>query len=377
MRSRNHSTLLRFLCLAATILFLSSSSFRKVGHDLRRSKLPDSIIPVQSAVPCAQVSDTALSIQQDHHYVPAKKLLVRATENHHIPAIIIPVLWEYDLLSKSIWSIDVPVKKIILIVNHLRLPSRYVSEIESMAKLKNFTGLLEREIPNDFLQVVYLKENLGFAKSMNLGMKIVRSWASWWLCANADIIYTPGALGSVLPVIWGDHGNGTMLYMLGHGFSAIALTQHLLSRVGFFDEHIWPAYVEDCDLMLRVRLVAGDLPLHSDQGGESGKYFYLQPTPGLEHVGGQGRGSEDGFRFASKIQEAHKNNVEYYLKKWGLSALHWEKGAGVHRHGCGIPMTRQFTLPFNMSAPDEWNSLPFVIDHDRRQENVFLVDRKL
>ena len=348
------------------MLLLSFLFSKKVSGATRRFEHSDPINP-------STVGRT--DARQGNYYVPAKNLSVQVPGNH-IPAIIIPVLWEYELLSQSIRSIDVPVKKIVVIVNHFWLPSSYSPEIESMIKLKNLTRLLEREIPSDNFQVVYLKENFGFAKSMNLGMKLVGNWASWWLCANADIIYTPGALDSVLPFIWEDHGNGTMLYMLGHGFSAIIFTQHLLSRVGFFDEHIWPAYVEDCDLMLRVRMVAGDLPIHADQGGETGKYFYLQPSPGLKHIGGQGRGTEDGFRFASKIHAAHKNNVEYYFKKWGITASHWEKGAGIYKHGCGIPMAQQFTLPFNMSAPEEWNYLPFVTEHDKRQNNIFLVDRE-
>ena len=39
---------------------------------------------------------------------------------------------------------------------------------------------------------VYLDQNLGFARCINLGEK-VSNWALCWLCVNADIAYLPGA----------------------------------------------------------------------------------------------------------------------------------------------------------------------------------------
>ena len=49
----------------------------------------------------------------------------------------------------------------------------------------------------------------------------------------------------------------TMVFMTAAHFSAVAVSRHMVRRVGVFDEALWPAYVEDCDLMMRVRLEAG------------------------------------------------------------------------------------------------------------------------
>lgn len=226
-------------------------------------------------------------------------------------------------------------------------------------------------IPERNLDVVFSKENLGFARSMNVGIRKIRNWAPWWFCVNADIYYPPGALMSVAPFIWQDHLKGTILYMLGHGFSAIVFTTHLFSKVGLFDEHIWPAYVEDCDLMLRVRMVVGDVHIKDNTGGESGKYHYLQPNPAFHHVGGQGSNSNSRFDFATQIQKAHANNIAYYLKKWDISAAQWENGRGPYKHGCGIPMEKQFIRPFNASDAEDWETIPFVAEHDRKQQELF------
>ena len=291
--------------------------------------------------------------------------------NTYIPAIIVPVLWEVELLPRNIWSIDVPVKKIILIVNHIELPVQFEVENHALRQMRNVVAQLQDDVPDPFLQVLFLKENLGFARSMNMGMRLASAWAPWWLCVNADISYTPGALLSVIPLIWKDHVNGTFLYMLGHGFSAIIFTRRFVSEVGLYDEHIWPAYVEDCDLMLRVRMTVGDVNKNHHEGGESGKYLYLQPAPPLMHVGGQGSSSNSRFRFAARIQQAHANNIVYYQKKWGITALQWEKGIGIHGHGCGVPMHNQFSSPFNVSLKDDWESLPFVLEHDKTQKEIF------
>ena len=187
---------------------------------------------------------------------------------------------------------------------------------------------------------------------------------------NVDISYPAGALSSVLPVIWDDYRNGTLLYMLGHGFSAIVLTRTLLARVGMFDEHIWPAYVEDCDLMLRVRMLVGEANVNHHEGGESGKYLYLNPNPLFHHIGGQGSSSNSGYGFAERVQRAHKNNIAYYLQKWGITHSHWEKGAEMHPHGCGIPMDNQHSRPFNLSH-DDWEASLFVVEHDEKQKEIF------
>ena len=74
--------------------------------------------------------------------------------------------------------------------------------------------------------------------------------------------------------------------MLGIHFSAVVFTQHLVRKVGYFDENLWPAYVEDCDLMLRVCMAAVGLEFDVDSISDvdwevPGHYRYLQPKPSI------------------------------------------------------------------------------------------------
>ena len=142
------------------------------------------------------------------------------------------------------------------------------------------------------LVVIRTRENMGYGRSMNLGM-MMSPWAELWLCANADVEFPPSSIQSVLPTIDRETRSGAMLFMLGIHFSAVILTQYLVRKVGYFDANLWPAYVEDCDLMLRVRMAAVGLEFDvesiSDVDWEvPGHYRYLQPKPSLLHVGQQG-----------------------------------------------------------------------------------------
>lgn len=376
MRAFQSKRYARFWCgLAGIGILLHISQYRDGGvlelADQKTVRWRDAVSEsFRTITPKTQASTFNLSSSAPvEYFLPSTKSTLHSPKTH-IPAVIVPVLWEVDLLPENIWSIDVPVKKIILVVNHLNLPAEYEVEHAALRKMQLVIVHLRNQIPDAFLDVIQLEENLGFARSMNLGMRKVRNWAPWWLCVNVDINYPPGALLSVLPMIWDDHRNGTLLYMLGHGFSAIILTKTLLARVGMFDEHIWPAYVEDCDLMLRVRMLVGDANSNHHEGGESGKYLYLNPNPPFHHIGGQGSSSNSGYGFAARVHRAHTNNIAYYLQKWGITAFHWEKGAGIHPHGCGAPMDNQYSRPFNLSY-DNWEASQFVVEHDKKQKEIF------
>lgn len=310
----------------------------------------------------------AKATARDVAFVPSTLEQVDLTVNahSHIPVVVVPVLSETELLSRCLRSIDVPVKRIIVLLNSIATP-------EGQKKLSDLSAELDTLFADygDFLVVVHAKENMGFGRSMNLGMKL-SSWAEWWLCLNADVQFPSSSLQSVLPTIETETRNGTMLFMLGIHFSAVVLTQHLVQNVGYFDANIWPAYVEDCDLMLRVRVAAGGLDFDIDSISDvdwevPGQYRYLQAIPGILHVGQQG--SAGSVR--QQISKAHENNIEYYLKKWGITRTQWSNGRGIFSHGCGIPMKGQFDRPFNFSEIGRWEDDPFIRAHLEAQSAIF------
>ena len=57
----------------------------------------------------------------------------------------------------------------------------------------------------------------------------------------------------------------------------------------------------------------------------------------------------------------------FTIRKMGHYCVTLGKGAGIHGHGCGVPMAKQFGIPFNVS---DWQS--FVLEHDRKQKRFSL-----
>lgn len=310
-------------------------------------------------------------IGEERALIPSTLVEVSAAQLH-IPAILVSVLWETQYLSKCLRSVDLPVRKIVVVANSLVLPPEEFIE-ESRKENEAFLAIreLQQIFPPNFLTVVYVGENLGYGRAMNLGMKLVSPWAPWWLCTNADISFPPEALRSVISFVWDDHKNGTLIYLLANGFAVNVLTRAAIKEVGMYDEHIWPAYVEDCDLMLRIRLVTGNVNTNPINGGQPGKYHNLIPSPQFLHAGGQGSGHGGAYNFRDRVHRAHQNNINYYLKKWGITQEHWHQGFGVFGHGCGVPMEGQFLVPFNATHRDNWEQNQYVIAHDAAQATVF------
>lgn len=351
-----------FATLITTIVTLLVRTFAS------RTRTPSSVAFEHNGWP-SNVSESVW-IGEDVAFIPSSLVEV-STAELHIPAILVSVLWETHFLSKCLRSVDLPVRKIVLVVNSLSLsPEEFDEEDRKENDALLAIRELQQHFPRDFFSVIYAGENLGYGRAMNLGMKLVLPWAPWWLCTNADISFPPGALKSVISFVWDDYKNGTLVYLLANGFAVNVLTRATITEVGMYDEHIWPAYVEDCDLMLRIRLVAGNVNTDPINGGQAGKYHNINPSPAFIHAGGQGSGSGGAYNFRERVHRAHQNNIEYYLKKWGITKEHWHHGFGVFEHGCGVPMKGQFMVPFN-SVSDSWEQNQYVIAHDAAQAAVF------
>ena len=292
----------------------------------------------------------------------------------HIPAVIIPVLWEAEHVLNCIRSIDVPVRRLLLIVNTLNISNAFEVERVQLNHVRRTIQHIQEQFDTEHLSVHYAEKNMGFGPALNFGMQSIL-WADWWLCTSVDVLYPPRSLSSVVPFIQRQVVNGAMLFML-HDFAAVVFTRHMVARVGYFDEHIWPAYVEDCDLMLRVRKEAEKNNEISNYTREvvnvTGEYYALNPTPSLVHAGQRGSKQPGDYMFASRMARAHQNNVAYYLMKWGITNRHWSHGRGPFHHGCGVIMDGQYETPFNVDLETaHWELISVVDAHDAKQLAIF------
>ncbi len=142
--------------------------------------------------------------------------------------------------------------------------------------------------------------NLGVAGSWNWAAKMFPNESI--LIMNEDAWFLPGQLGKIVtcaddnptaPVI---HINDTNAYY------CFVWTKAGRERFGLFDENLWPAYLEDTDYRLRMRLEGVSTWPYALQGEE--------PVP-------HGKTRTGGVNYAAMIQGCGLLNRAYWQRKWG------------------------------------------------------------
>ena len=148
--------------------------------------------------------------------------------------------------------------------------------------------------------------NLGVSASWNAIIKST-PMAPYWLILNSDIELGANDLAKIKAFVEPRLDTHGLLFC--HGFSAFVITPLALEAVGFFDENIYPAYLEDCDYHHRIRL--------------AGIQCENIPDLGLIH-GEMVNGKMEGSRainanpiYSRENGRTHQGNFDYYRAKWG------------------------------------------------------------
>ena len=162
-----------------------------------------------------------------------------------IPAMIVPMLTRPELLDQMVASIDHPIHTLVVIDNgdhdELCVGSRHVERIA----------------------LIQVPANLGVASSWNLGIKVTPH-APWWLIANFDVTWPPGALTQFAT----QASRNTLLLSAGAPpWCAFTIGDHVVDQVGLFDESFHPAYFEDNDYQRRcatygIPVIQSTIPVH-------------------------------------------------------------------------------------------------------------------
>lgn len=173
--------------------------------------------------------------------------------------MIVPVLNRLDLLHRNLASIDYPVANLVIIDNGHLVPGDQV--VEKVQRT----------------HVVTMPTNLGVAGSWNLGIKALH-FAPWWLIVNSDAYWPAGSLRQFAEVARTD---ALVLSLASPRWSAFALGEQVVSRVGLFDEALHPAYFEDDDYQRRIRaarlpVVESDVPVHHDNSSTIGSSAHFR-----------------------------------------------------------------------------------------------------
>ena len=148
-----------------------------------------------------------------------------------LPNLIIPVLNRYDLLKRMVYSIDYPIRDVLIIDNGGQCSDRLLKK----------HPFIERG------HILRMPSNLGVAASWNLGIKLFPHDDRWFFASN-DMVYMPGALEKLSEARRQDITLSDM-FPFWHTF---ALGEEVVKRVGLFDEALYPAYHEDKDMERRA-----------------------------------------------------------------------------------------------------------------------------
>jgi GT2 family glycosyltransferase len=197
-----------------------------------------------------------------------------------IPVMIIPVLNRFDLLEKSLASIDYPIDEILIINN---------SGDDS-----NTDGLKEK-FDDLNLRVLNLPSNMGISGSWNLGIKLY-PFSTYWLISSADTSFLPGSLKKMDQLSGGEY-----LVKSDADYSCFSLGEKIVATVGLFDEYIYPAYFEDNDYDDRVVLA----------GLESS---IIRPGIAVDDSGGS-QTIKSNSKYLERNHETFVSNSVYYAKK--------------------------------------------------------------
>jgi GT2 family glycosyltransferase len=144
-----------------------------------------------------------------------------------IPVMIYPVLNRFDLLEKSLKSIDYPIDEILIINN---------------SGNENETAHLQNKFLNLNLKILNLPSNIGISGSWNLGIKLYPH-AKYWLFGSADTFPTPGTLKEFAIHSQSDRA----VFAKDVQYNLFSIGENIVAEVGLFDEYIYPAYYEDED----------------------------------------------------------------------------------------------------------------------------------
>lgn len=208
-----------------------------------------------------------------------------------IPCLGVLVLNRGDLLLRMVNSIDAPVERLCIVQN-----GQDDSVNDAIA------AIAANE--NDYIQSIYIEKpfrNMGVAPAWN---SIIKSFpeCAYWLLANNDTVFLPGDLEKYHD-LWRSNANAIITAANG-AFNCFLIDAMTVSKVGLFDENIWPIYHEDIDYFIRMqRAGIKRIPINSDIGySNDGSWTIKSNTT-----------------YATSNSQTQQKNADYVSEKWGAN----------------------------------------------------------
>lgn len=211
-----------------------------------------------------------------------------------IPVLIIPVLNRFDLLHKTLESIDYPIDNILIINN-----SGKSYNTEDLPRKFSHLNIRSLDMPSNF----------GVSGSWNLGIKCFPH-APYWFIGSADTSYLPGSLQK-----FAEFSSPSRFVKSTAAWSAYSIGEEIIKNVGLFDEYIYPAYFEDNDYedrMLRAglesQIISPGIEVNDNGGSQT-----IRSNEKLMNR------NHETFVVNQNYYEDKKNRNDYTPKGWDLT----------------------------------------------------------
>ncbi|MCK4806148.1 MAG: hypothetical protein KAT09_00805 [Candidatus Aegiribacteria sp.] len=186
---------------------------------------------------------------------------------------------------------------------------------------------------------------------------------------NSDVRFHPGdidrmislaeeAPGKALITVRGPHGKLGDDWEHSHGLAACILMPGAFREVGYFDENIFPAYLEDCDYFYRVWLARNNGLINKNPSLQDvNNPLVACLLTGRTHHEGSSVISADRRMYKLNLYFHNRNN-KYYISKWG----------GINDH-------EKYQIPFKdvnvLRINNKVRTHPYGRTFDRSHERKF------
>jgi len=164
------------------------------------------------------------------------------------------------------------------------------------------------------IELVEPGRNWGVARSWNHMLE--RAAQQPVVIANDDVVFGRDTFAEMASAA------ADALFVSGDGWCLFAQHPECTRRVGWYDEHFWPAYYEDTDYHMRLHL-AGIVPVRP----------LSQP---VQHTGWS---TTRGLGNPPWLAEHLERNRQYFVRKWGADSV----------------AAATFQEPFNGQRPHGWH----------------------
>lgn len=238
-----------------------------------------------------------------------------------IPCLGVPILSRGDLLLRMISGIDFPVDKLCIVQNGT--DDTVNASIKEICTSKN-----------PMINKIYVDRpfrNLGVAPSWNMIMKSFPE-CDYWLIVNNDTIFYPGDLQKYHEA-WKANQDAIILDANGNinsGFGGFIITPSIISKIGLFDENLWPMYHEDIDYLERIKRA-------------NIKKIIIDSTKYDESQHSQTIKSNDSYRRSN--HQTQTMSGQYMNEKWGsqYDFVHpWNHGSRTLADWMYDPIRRKY-----------------------------------